>query len=461
MRRSLPRSLSAALLALPSVVAAQALPGKAEVAHRVDSLAAAFVSSNGAPAVSIAVVRNGETLASGGWGFADVENEVHATERTVYRVGSITKQFTSAAVMQLVEQGKVNLDEPMGTYLPNLPEAWRGALVRQYLNHTAGVPSYTNIGMRWRSRWGEEMVPETLVALTAKDSMWFKPGTNWAYDNSGYVVLGMLVEKVTGRHWSDDLVERFAKPLGLTDTRNCMTRPVIARRAQGYEPGGNPWTNAEFLAMSQPFSAGAICSTVVDIAKWNAALHGGKVVSAGSYRLMTTPEGAAVKSHYGFGLTADTTVGHRSIKHNGGINGFSATNAWFPDDRLSVTVLTNSGRSLPDQLLVNATRVALGIAIPVPPKRVALSGAALAKYSGAYAMNIGGVPRDFTFTVRGDTLIGHLRGQQVFPLIAFENHTFGVEADPELRIIFTMQGDRAASVRVLQNGNRWDGARKD
>src|SRR5205814_1519157 len=118
------------------------------------------------------------------------------------------------------EQGKVKLDDTIGMHLLTLPAAWRGVTVRQLLNHTSGIPSYTDIGPRWLRRWGEEMPPDTLVALTANDSMWFKPGTSWRYDNSGYVVLGMLVEKLAGRPWGQDVLERFAKPLGLDDTRN-------------------------------------------------------------------------------------------------------------------------------------------------------------------------------------------------------------------------------------------------
>src|SRR5439155_6838548 len=133
-----------------------------------------------------------------------------------------------------------------------------------------------SIGPRWTSRWGEEMTPDTLVALTAHDPMRFKPGTNWEYDNSGYVVLGMLVEKLAGRPWGQDIQERFAKPLGLEDTRNCVTRGIILRRAHGYEKNPNgPFSNAAYLAMSQPYAAGALCSSVGDMAKWNRALATG------------------------------------------------------------------------------------------------------------------------------------------------------------------------------------------
>ncbi len=360
-------SLSARFLTPPLLLASVAFaqpkfPAKAAAARVLDSLGAAFVAARNAPAVSIAVVRGRDTLALNGWGKADWENDVNATARSVYRIGSVTKQFTAAAVMQLVEQGRVKLDDSIGAYLPALPAAWRGVKVRQLLNHTSGIPSYTGLGPRWTRRMGEEMTPDTLVGLTANEPMRFTPGTGWEYDNSGYVVLGMLVEKLAGRPWGQDIEERFAKPLGLEDTRNCLTRAIIPRRVQGYERSPNgPFVNAAYLAMSQPYAAGALCSTAGDLAKWNRALATGRVVSAASYALMTTPEGAAAPAHYGFGLSRDSLAGHVMIAHAGGINGFSAFNAWIPDAELSISVLTNSGSGHAERLALELARAALGL----------------------------------------------------------------------------------------------------
>jgi CubicO group peptidase (beta-lactamase class C family) len=280
-------------LACPGALSAQAPPPPARVAQVVDSLARAFVAQRGAPSVAIAVVRGETPIVMKGWGKADLENDVAATEHSVYRIGSITKQFTAAAVMQLVEQGKVRLADSIATYLPNLPAAWRGVTVRQLLNHTSGIPSYTSLGPAWQRRWGEEMSPDTLVALTASQPMWYTPGSEWRYNNSGYVVLGMLIEKVAGRPWGVDIEERFLKPLGLTETVHCLATPVVPRRVHGYALDAGGWVNAPYLAMSQPYAAGALCSSVSDLARWNRALHGGRVVSAASYAQMTTPEGPA------------------------------------------------------------------------------------------------------------------------------------------------------------------------
>ncbi len=450
----------ALLLAATPATRAQQMPSRALVARVADSLATDFIAARGAPGLSIAIVRGRDTLVFGGWGKADLENDVPATARTVYRIGSITKQFTSSAVMQLVERGAVKLDDSIGTYLGTLPTAWRGVTVRQLLNHTSGIPSYTNVGPRWVRRWGEEMTPDTLVALTANDTVWFKPGTSWNYDNSGYVVLGMLVEKVAGRPWGTDIAERFAKPLGLDDTQNCLVPPIIPRRAHGYADANRTWTNATYLAMSQPYAAGALCSTVGDLVRWNRALATGKVVSAASYAAMTTPEGGAARSKYGFGLGRDTLAGHTVISHGGGIPGFITSNAWFPDEELSVTVLTNSGSAPSDRLMAQLARLALGVPLLRPPARVAITAADRARYVGVYALMLGDTPRDFTLFERDGELFAQLVGQGAIPLIPMGNHTFGASFDPAVRIAFTVENGTATKVTLTQGGRSSDGLRK-
>jgi CubicO group peptidase (beta-lactamase class C family) len=448
------------LFLLPVSLAAQALPSAVGVARVTDSLAEAFIAEHGAPSVAIAIVRGGDTVVMRAWGKADLELDVAATPRSVYRIGSITKQFTSAAIMQLVEQGKVKLDESIGTYLPTLPVAWRGVMVRQLLNHTSGIPSYTDIGPAWQRRWGEEMTPDTLVALTANMPMSFAPGAQWRYDNSGYVVLGMLIEKITGHSWANDIAERFSRPLGLEDTRDCPTTPIIPRRARGYQDTGSGWLNAAYLAMSQPYSAGAMCSTVGDIAKWNRALHTGHVVTAASYTRMTTPEGAAANSRYGFGLAQDTAGGRLMITHGGGINGFASGNAWVPSAELSITVLANASSAHSDDLVKQLVRAAVGAPLEQPPRVVPLPAGDRHRYVGVYTLGLPSGPRDLTVEVKGDQLTAQLAGQPQIPLLYLGSDTFGVGFDRSLRFIFTIQGPRASKVTLVQGGGRFEGPRK-
>ena len=454
------RFVTAAVLVLPFSLSAQGLPPVAAVARVADSLALAFIAERGAPSVAIAVVRGRDTIMMRAWGKADIEQDVSATARSVYRIGSVTKQFTSSAVMQLVEQGKVKLNDSIGAYLPMLPMPWRVVTVRQLLNHTSGIPSYTDIGPSWVRRWGEEMNPDTLVALTANVPMWFAPGSQWRYDNSGYVVLGMLIEKITGHSWGTDIAERFSRPLGLEDTRECLATPIIPRRAHGYDAGANGWTNTSYLAMSQPFSAGAMCSTVGDLAKWNRALHTGHVVSATSYALMTTPEGAALASRYGFGLGRDTIAGRPIITHGGGINGFATGNAWIPSAELSITVLANSGSAHSDDLVKQLARAALGAPLQQLPKVLPLAPASRSRYVGVYALALPNGPRELTIAEEGDHLTAQLAGQPAIPILFLGNDTFGVGFDPNLRFIFAMDATRATKLTLVQGGGRFEGPRK-
>ncbi len=456
------RKLAFVLLLAPSLLTAQAGPGRDAAARTIDSLATAFIASGGSPSVAIGVVRGTDTITLSAWGKADLEHDVNATAATVYRTGSVTKQFTAAAVMQLVEQGKVRLDDSIGTHLAGLPAAWRGVPIRQLLNHTSGIPSYTSAGEAWRSRWGVEMPPESLVAMTANDTMWFAPGSSYRYDNTGYVLLGMLIEKIAGRPWGTDMEERFFKPLGLTQTYNCMAEPVIPHRARGYEKSGTGWINTAYLAMSQPYAAGAICSTVGDMARWNRALHTGRVVSAESYRMMTTPEGAAAKSEsqYGYGLSREKMGALDVIEHGGGIHGFISANAWVPSAELSLTVLTNAGSARADELMRQVGRAVMGMPLVQPPVVVPLPAADRSRYVGVYSLPLPPGPRDFTVAESADGITGQLEGQGPIPLLHYGDHTFGASFDPSVRLIFTVEGNRATRLALVQRGQRIEGARK-
>ncbi|MBA2291825.1 MAG: beta-lactamase family protein [Gemmatimonadales bacterium] len=453
---------TAFFLLFPAVLTAQAPPPVATVQRIADSLARDFVASGGAPSVAVGLVRGNDTILLAAFGKSDLENDVAATARSVYRIGSVTKQFTSSAVMQLVEQGKVKLDDSIGTYLTTLPAAWRGIAVRLLLNHTSGIPSYTNLGDAWRKRWGEEMTPDTIITMVATKAMDFPAGTKWAYNNSGYTILGMLIEKITGHTWADDIESRFAKPLGLTDTRNCPTEALIPRRVHGYEKNENgTWGNTPFLAMTQPYAAGAMCSTVGDMIRWNRALHTGKVLSPASYAAMITPEGAAnATPRYGFGLMRDSIAGRDAVLHGGGIHGFITANAWVPSAELSVTVLTNSGSAPSGTLMVKLARAALGVPLETPVVARSLPAAQRAQYLGVYALELPGGARDFTVTADSVGIVGQLVGQGPINLLWYGDNVFGASFDPTLRITFTVEGDRATSMTLVQQGSRFAARRK-
>jgi CubicO group peptidase (beta-lactamase class C family) len=470
-------SVAAALLALSfasvpaqsttngrdSSSASTVAPSRAEVESRVDSLAKAFLADPQSPGLSIAVIRAGrDTLVYEGYGKTDLENDVPATAATVYRIGSITKQFTAAAVMRLVEKGSVRLGDPIGKYLPNRPRAWRPVMVRQLLNHTSGIPSYTDLGDSWAKRWGEYMPPDTLVALTADKPMDFEPGTGWRYDNTGYVLLGMLLEKVSGEPYAAYLDSTLFQPLGLTHTRYCDRAPLIPHRASGYQREGSRFTNAPYLDMSQPYAAGALCSTVGDLARWNRLLVTGEVVSPASYARMTTPEGNARLNHYGFGLVRGAVGSHIMIGHGGGIHGFITANAYFPSDSLSITVLTNASPSDPDALLDNVARAVFGIPLVQPmhaATEVPLPDSVRSAVQGKYDVDMGAKKMLITFFADSTGLRTQAEGQSSFPVYYAGDLTFAAKMDPSLRIHFELENGHASRVTVEQRGMKHAGPR--
>lgn len=352
----------------------------------VDSVATAAVSEHRTPGVSIAIVKNGRTILAKGYGHADLENDVPATPETVYRIGSVTKQFTASAIMRLVEQGKLSLDDSLQRFFPNYPAQGNRVAVRNLLNHTSGIRSYTSMGPKWQRLMRLDLAPDSMLALFAPEPFDFKPGDEWRYDNSGFFLLGMIIEKVSAKTYGQYLQDEFFTPLHLTGTVYCEQAPLIRHRAQGYAPRPNgEFTNAAPLSMTQPYAAGSLCSTVTDLAAWTIALSSGKVVSPRSYKEMTTPDtlNNGKPLTYGFGLGTGTLGGHRQVSHNGGINGFISELHHYPDDSLITVVLTNVEGNVAPTLERLVARRALGIAdLPA----VAIDAAALARLVGTYAV---------------------------------------------------------------------------
>ncbi len=459
-----PRFVASAMLVavFPVSAAAQSsvLPKPAQVRRVLDSLAADFAAANSVPGTAIAVVRGNDTLLFRAYGKSNLELGTPATVNTVFRIGSVTKQFTSSAVLQLIEEGKLALTDTIGQWVPNLPVTWRGVTVQQLLNHTSGIPSYTELGPTWVKRWGEEITGAELVALTADKPFSYPTGTSWKYNNTGYVLLGMLVEARAGRSWGDDFTARFFKPLGLSRTQYCATAAVIPDRASGYSKAANDtWENTAFLAMSQPHAAGAMCSTIGDLLTWNRALHGGKVLKPASYTAMITPVGSAEPRHYGFGMGRGDLGGHLMLSHSGGINGALTANMYIPDAQLSVTVLTNGDATDPGRVSLQLARAALGIPLEQPPKAVPISAAELRVYTGVYDLVLD-VTRPFTVAEKDGKITGTLEGQGPTDMIPMGNHTFGASFDPTVRIIFTVVDGKSTRMTLLQGGNRNEGQRR-
>ncbi len=336
--------------------------------RRVDEYVQAEMKKRHIPGLSIAVVQNGEVLLAKGYGLANVELSVPATAETVYQIGSITKQFTATAIMMLVEDGKLSLDDPIARHLTDSPDTWKDVTVRNLLNHTSGIKSYTSIAdnmKKSRLDRGKADIIGTVRELPLE----FQPGEKWSYNNTGFFLLGQIVEQVSGKPYAEFLAERIFRLLEMNATRVNRQMEVTKNRATGYGWGklcpncgvrvtaakcglcdatvpadSQPESlNAESTSMTWPFAAGAIISTVADLAKWDAALYTERVLPASILEQMWTPTKLAGgrTQDYGFGWAVGNFRGHRLIGHGGGIAGFSTDLVRFVEDKLTVIVLTN------------------------------------------------------------------------------------------------------------------------
>lgn len=332
-----------------------------DLTRGVDSVFTHAIEEGRSASYAVGVEIGDEVVVAKGYGFADIENEVPATAQTVYRIGSITKQFTAAAVVQLVEQGRVAIDDPLQKHVPDLPLRGHTVTIHHLLTHTSGIPSYTSLGERFWSRSRMDLSHTELLDLIDDDPFDFAPGHQWRYNNSGYYLLGMVIERVSGQPYDEYVQQHLFDPLRLTGTSYCHERTIIPRRAEGYAKDGEQLVNDEPLSMTSPGAAGALCSTVEDLLEWRRALFAGRVVSPEGLGKMTTPVTLNNDSTttYGYGLAVGEFEGHREIAHGGGINGFNTFMAHYPDDDVTVVVLANTEGGGPGPLSREIARMIL------------------------------------------------------------------------------------------------------
>lgn len=373
-----------------------------ELEALADSLAGKLIAAGRTAGLSVTVVRGPDTLVSKGWGHANLELMVPATPETVYRVASITKQFTAALVLRLAAAGTLSLDDAVDRWVP-LPDAWRfpetPITLRHLLNHTSGIPSFTESdGFDEKSQL--DFTREQVLDLVRGTPLQFRPGTFFSYSNTGYTLLGMVVERATGRSYDVVLRDSLFIPLGLEETRYCWRAPLIENRADGYTrsdsvPGPGALdaprlVNAPYISMAVPFSGGGLCSTAGDLVDWTRALHGGEVLPDSLLGEMTSEarlndgRGAG----YGLGLGVTNFQGHRKLAHGGNIAGFHAMLSHYPEnegpgDDLTIAVLTNADASRVFGVEQTLARRALGMPAPEVADR-SVPGRLGARLSGRY-----------------------------------------------------------------------------
>lgn len=333
-----------------SRVLAQPVPSADRLAT-LDAWVPGFMAENQIPGAVVALASGGEVVVSRAYGLANVELGVPVTDSTVFEIGSISKQFVAAAVLMLVQEGALGLDDPVQQHLPEIPSEWYGTTVRQLLTHTSGIPDYEEIGTY--DTYQFRMTPEAIVQIAHSRPMDFAPGTGFTYSNTGYVLLSRIVERIEGHPLGDVLESRIFAPLGMTQTRMATPEAIIRNRASGYWVNRNgELINRWATEPSSTLGAGGLLSSARDLALWDEALDGETLLSTASKTEMWTPvrlpDGALPHwslggsvARYGFGWMLDRLGGLRAQYHSGQVAGFVAYFARFPDEDAAVIVLTN------------------------------------------------------------------------------------------------------------------------
>lgn len=320
------------------------------------------------PGLALLVSRGGKIVRAEGFGLSNVELQVPVKPETIFQSGSVGKQFTGTAVMMLVEEDKVGLDDPLTKYFPDAPASWKEVTVRELLSHTAGFGDYPE-KFDFRKDWTEA----ELLKLVEGIPLAYPPGTKWEYSNLGFLTLGILIHRVTGEFYGDFLQQRIFQPLDMNTTRIISEADIVPNRAAGYRLVKGELKNQEWVApMVNTTADGSLYFSILDLAKWDAALYSEKLLKRSSLDQMWTPaklkNGQPNKDGYGFGWFIGERHGHRVISHDGAWQGFKTAIARYLDDQLTVVVLTNLAEAKPDEIAEHVADLYLADAKPATGK---------------------------------------------------------------------------------------------
>lgn len=392
------------------------------LASKLDAMIAPHYTATD-PGATVIVVKDGKTVLRKAYGMADVAAKKPMTADTSLRLGSITKQFTAVAILMLAEEGKLALSDPITKFLPDYPMQGKTITIEHLLTHTSGIVSYTG-KPGFRAIMNKDLTPSEMIDTFKNDKLEFDPGTKMAYNNSGYFLLGAIIEKISGKSYADFMAERIFVPLGMTQTayegreRNPTVRALgHSRSEKGFEPSAP-------LSMALPYAAGALVSTVDDLARWDAAIADGKLLKPASWKQAFTSYKLTdgKETNYGYGWGVGKVRGTPMISHGGGINGFSTFALRVPEHKLYVALLSNvdGGMAPPGMVATKAAAVAIGKPFP-DYKAIPLDAAAMDAYIGVYKID-----DKTTRTVRRekDQLIMQRTGRPPVQLQAFAKDSF-------------------------------------
>jgi CubicO group peptidase (beta-lactamase class C family) len=415
------------------------------------------------PGAAVGIYRRGQILLAKGYGLADVELNVQVKPETIFQSGSVGKQFVSAAVMMLVEEGKVGLDDSIVKYFPTAPATWKPILIKNLLSHTSGLAEYESderTGPKGPFYMRLDYTEDELLEKTEALPIEFQPGEKWDYRNTNYMLLGIMIHKVTGKFYADYLAERIFKPLGMTSTRLISDADIIPNRSSGYELHDEKLQNQEWVSPTFNSTAdGTLYFNVLDLAKWDEALYGTSLLKQSSldriWTVFPLNDGKPNPANYGFGWEMNTLNGHKVIEHGGAWQGFTCDISRHVDDNLTVVVLTNldAGHARPTRIAHTVAGLVNPALMPPPPKErkeITVDPKLFDGYVGRYQMT-----PDFVITVtrEGDHLFVQATGQPKFEVFAETEHDYFLKV-VDAQITFVTDGASRATELILHQGGR-------
>jgi len=404
------------------------------------------------PGAAVLVARKGRGIFRKAYGMADLELGVPMQPNMVFRLGSITKQFTAVAILMLAEQGKLALSDEITVFLPDYPTHGHKITIEHLLTHTSGIKSYTDMP-EWFPLWRKDLTVQELIDMFKNQPMDFAPGERWKYSNSGYILLGTIIEKASGKPYPQFVQEHIFKPLGMKHSGYDDSARIIPRRVHGYSKGTDSYINAPYLSMTQPYAAGALISSVDDLAIWDKSLYINKLLRPETLQRAFQPYRLAdgQSTAYGYGWAITSYEGHTFVEHGGGINGFLGHALRIPQERIFVAILTNRDSPLPMPDTLALKIAALMIGQPYrEPRAIALDPNMFDAYVGVYQVSD---KPEWMISREGDKLFAQPSGGSRAEIRSISPAEFFVVSDSVTRLKFVR--DAAGIVIAVEARRRW------
>ncbi len=422
-------------------------PGDRKLFATFDSMLNKLFKPDG-PGGTALVSRKGKVIYKKAFGMADLELNVPMHSDMIFRIGSITKQFTAVAILQLAGKGKLSLQDDIRKFIPDYPTQGHTITIEHLLTHTSGIKSYTGMPV-FESMMRKDMKPQEIIDVFKNEKMEFAPGTRWKYNNSAYILLGYIIEKVSGKSYEEYVKENLFIPAGMTNSGYGNELRIIKNRAKGYQENNDVYENANYLSMTLPYAAGSLISTVEDLWKWNQALHSHKLLSKTwldkaftAYKLST-----GKSTYYGYGWAVNPVQGSTAIEHGGGINGFLTDAIYLPAEDVFVAVLSNCTCNSPDNMVLRMA--ALTINKPYNYKEIVIDAVAVKEYAGVYEAPDG---EQRVIRAEGNKLTSQRASGTQLRIIPYQKDKFFFESNDLITIQFVR--DKSGKIEKLEYRSR-------